>query len=282
MQDNIVEGFILSRKQVEYQDKTFLEYWLSTPNGALKVRTPAESFVLFVSTREFCHFATDFLKQHKQCEVRHLSLKLFNQDACSAIYSPTQAAFFTVKDWLKQNNVVSYEDDIRLSDRYLMERFVYGSAAVASGKSTEQGIEDVRLKASQYTPQFSPLSLDIECSEKGELYSIGMASAEASCVLMIGSSEADAPAWLHWVNDERELLLRFITEFNSLDPDIIIGWSVISFDFRLLLKRAERYGIALTIGRDGSAMTWREARSGSQPGFLNLAGRVVQIGRAHV
>lgn len=278
MQDNIAEGFILSRKQVEYQGQTFLEFWLSTKNGARKVRTPAESFVLFVSTTEFSPFATDFLKHHKQCEIRNLPLKLFSQDACSAIYCPTQTAFFALKDWLRSNNIVSYEDDIRLSDRYLMERFVYGSATVTSGRLTEQGICEARLKASHYTPQFSPLSLDIECSEKGELYSIGMASAEASCVLMIGPPEADAPQWLHWVTNERELLLRFITEFNAFDPDIIIGWSVISFDFRLLLKRAERYGIALTIGRDSSAMTWREARSGSQPGFLNLAGRVVLDG----
>ena len=278
MKEGITEGFILSRKQWEQQNQTFLEYWLSTAQGAVKVCTAAEKFVLFVCTESLRAEKTNLLRQHPATEVRELSLKLFDQQPCSAVYSNTQAEHFALKDWLKSRDIVSYEDDIRLSDRYLMERFIYGSAAVMSAEQTDRGLFNCRLKASDYTPEFSPLSLDIECSEKGELYSIGMANAERNLVLMVGEKQPEAPAWITWVNDELELLHCFITQFNAFDPDIVVGWSVISFDFRLLLKRAQRHNLALNIGRDGSAMSWRDAKTGSQPGFLNLAGRVVLDG----
>ncbi|BDX04724.1 DNA polymerase II [Planctobacterium marinum] len=278
MKEAITEGFILSRKQWEKQNQTFLEYWLSTADGAVRVCSPAEKFVLFVSSDSLQSEKAHLQHQHPGSEVRELPLKLFNQQLCSAIYSQTQAEHFALKDWLKSRDIVSYEDDIRLSDRFLMERFIYGSATVVSGESTPHGLYHCRLKSSDYTPEFSPMSLDIECSEKGELYSIGMASAERNLVLMVGEPQQDAPEWILWVKDEIELLQRFVAHFNAWDPDIIIGWSVISFDFRLLLKRAQRHNLSLTIGRDGSAMSWRDAKTGSQAGFLNLAGRVVLDG----
>ena len=81
-----------------------------------------------------------------------------------------------------------------------MERFIYGSAQYSgiSSNHTEyspsqnryKSITQAQLKPSQYRPSFSILSIDIECSEQGELFSIGLASSSYKSVLMIGAKES--------------------------------------------------------------------------------------------
>lgn len=288
----ITEGFILTRKQLELKGQTHLEFWLATSNGAQRVMTPAENFVFFVASQDFESVAERIASGLPGVICKQLWLTLFDQRACHAIYSKTLNQYLQAKDWFKQQAITCYEDDVRLADRFLMERFVYGSALVQgtsqvqhpdSDAGNNRAINDgtlfnARFKPSDYKPQFDPLSLDLECSEKGVLYSIGLASRKFQTVLMIGEPQTDAPDWIEWLSDERALLVRFVDVFNEVDPDIIVGWSVISFDFRLLIKRAQRHNMTLNIGRDGSGLSWRDAKSGSQPGFLNLAGRMVLDG----
>ena len=274
----IFEGFILSRKQLEIAGRTHIEFWLAGAEQTIKVQTPAEHYVFFVDAERAATLPEQLQREHPGISYRELELKRFNQNPCIAIYSHTWSQFNAARDWFKARNITCYEDDIRLTDRYLMERFIYGSALVNGESQSDTDIRQARMRPSSFVPDFQPLSLDIECSEKGQLYSIGMASKTAKNVLMVGESQPKAPDWIIWVADEKQLLLEFIQVFNQLNPNVIIGWSVISFDFKLLIKRAQRHKIPLTIGRDGSALTWRDAKSGSQSGYLNLAGRIVLDG----
>ncbi|WP_082211762.1 DNA polymerase II [Endozoicomonas montiporae] len=93
-------------------------------------------------------------------------------------------------------------------------------------------------------------------------------------VIMIGEPQPDSPDWIQWVNDELSLLKSFEQAIEQRDPDIIIGWNVINFDCRLLLKRSGKYGITLKIGRNRQAARWRE-RSETQQGFITVPGRIV-------
>lgn len=274
----ITEGFILTRKQIESGSNTWLEFWLATNTGPLRVVTPFEQFVFFVETSnpEFQH--SDLKSQLPNISVRDLPLKLFDQTRCSAVYSKNLNQYLKAKEWFKAKDIICFEDDIRLPERFLMERFIYGCAKVSGIEASDGSLLEAKLKPCDYKPVFDPLSLDIECSEKGQLYSIGLASEQYSQVLMVGEKQERAPDWITWLPNEKSLLQEFVKVFNNLDPDIIVGWSVISFDFRLLIRRAERHNMSLNIGRDGSTLSWRDAKNGSQSGFLNLAGRMVLDG----
>ena len=59
------------------------------------------------------------------------------------------------------------------------------------------------------------------------------------------------------------------------DPDVIIGWNVINFDFRLLFERAKQHDLVLRLGRDASAATWRNSRMDANDGFVTIKGRTV-------
>jgi DNA polymerase-2 len=210
-----------------------------------------------------------------------LTLKTFEHQTVGGVYFDRNNSLYKAKTLLKQLHISCFEDDVRLTERYFMERFVYGSAAFSGSQVTNKSIPveltDIQCKASQFVPKFTVLSIDIECSEQGELFSIGLASDTDTCVLMIGESEP-CEEWLVWVDNEKTLLQQFVIQINRFDPDIIIGWNVVNFDFRTLIQRAALHRVDLTLGRDSQTITWRDARNEVNQGLVSMSGRVVVDG----
>jgi len=57
--------------------------------------------------------------------------------------------------------------------------------------------------------------------------------------------------------DESSLLRGFITKIQQINPDIIIGHNFFGFDMPYIKTRCELYGIALSLGRNGSEPTYK-------------------------
>jgi DNA polymerase-2 len=274
-----LEGFILTARAIERQGKTYIEFWFVTEDGAVKGITAAQQALVFIDQKDWLQ--TSPLLQHTGIEHSYklLNLKTFEHQAVGAVYFDKNNFLFKAKTLLRQHHISCFEDDIRLPERYLMERFVYGSA-VFTGKQDTQNparLSDIQCKFSQYVAKFRLLSIDIECSENGELFSIGLASETNNCVLMIGKAQ-EAENWIQWLDNEKALLKQFVEQVKQFDPDIIIGWNVVNFDFRLLIKRAALHRVELTIGRDNQPILWRDARNEVNQGFVSMPGRVVVDG----
>jgi len=274
-----LEGFILTARNLERQGKTYIECWFKTENGVVKALSTAQQGVFFIDQKDQVQ-TSQLLKQSSiQDSYKPLSLKTFEHQAVGALYFDKNKALYKAKTLLKQHQINCFEDDIRLTERYLMERFVYGSAVFTGNQDTHKPAQltDTQCQPSQYVPNFSLLSIDIECSEQGELFSIGLASATYKCVLMIGKAQV-ADDWIHWCDNEKALLQQFVIQVSQVDPDIIMGWNVVNFDFRLLIKRAALHKVELTLGRDNHAILWRDARNEVNQGFVSMPGRVVVDG----
>ncbi|MBF7073345.1 DNA polymerase II [Glaciecola sp. MH2013] len=275
------EGFILSARHVERGGKTYIECWFLTHEGIVKASSPPQQGLFFILQHDALK-VRDLLTQHAiDHEYKPLELKTFDHQAVAGLYFNRNSALYKAKTLLKEHKVCCYEDDIRPCDRYFMERFIYGSATFSgelrSSKSDLIELYNVQCKPSLFVPQFTLLSIDIECSEQGELFSIGLANDDHKCVLMIGEPEP-CEDWVIWVKNEKALLEQFVTHVKRYDPDIIIGWNVVNFDFRLLIKRAALYRVELNLGRDQQAISWRDARNEVNHGFVSMAGRVVVDG----
>ncbi|GAA0858561.1 DNA polymerase II [Aliiglaciecola litoralis] len=274
------QGFILTRRHFERQGKTYLEFWLSTAQGPYKMTTDAQQSVFFVAQTD-TQTVQDLLNHHGiVVQIESLSLRTFEHAPVSAVYFASIAHFYRARDIIKDAHIALYEYDIRLSERFLMERFVYGSAAftgrIVNHKQPVkyQQLTHAKLKPTDYTPQLALLSLDIECSLEGELYSIGLSSEEFKKVIMIGDKQGDED-WIEWVADEASLLTQTVASIGDFDPDIIIGWNIVNFDFRVLVTRANLHNIKLNLGRDQSDVVFRDGRNDSNQAFISIAGRLV-------
>lgn len=274
------QGFILTRRQFERAGKTYLEFWLATDQGPCKLITPAQQAVFFVA-QPIAERAQQILTQAGLTfEAKALELKTFEHHSVTAFYFHQVNHFYQARDGLNQALITSYENDIRLVERFMMERFVTASLffiGQQNGSGPTPVVSDAKIKPSDYIPNLNVLSLDIECSEQGELFSIGLSAPGYQSVIMIGAPEP-GPDWIIWVTDESTLLRQLVVEVEQHDPDVFIGWSVVNFDFRVLIQRAEKLGISLTLGRDNRAISWRESRHDPGQGFVNINGRVIVDG----
>lgn len=283
-------GFILTRRAKDTAKGLELTYWLSTQEGPVKLIVNNEKAIFFVETQQ-ANYANALLKEHHIGleKSTDLSLKTFAQKPVTAFYFNYLKDFYSARELLRQYAIKCYEDDIRPEERFLMERFITDSMSYQSAvnnielqpvndseaKYTE--LHRVKCKPALYDASLVVSSIDIECSPNGELYSIGAYSDDCQRVFMIGQQIENCPDYLRWVDDEVELLKTFIHWLNDYDPDVIIGWNVINFDFNLLQNRCQYHQIPFRIGRDGSVPHWRQLKTTEQK-FIEVAGRVILDG----
>ncbi|MGB2742789.1 MAG: DNA polymerase II [Cognaticolwellia sp.] len=292
-------GFLLTRSASDRNNHIEITLWLKTPQGATQLIIANERAVFFVEDVA-AKGAENILHQQgiHVDEIKPVALKAFNQVNVFAVYFLTLRDFYQAREVLKQRGIKCYEDDIRPDDRFLMERFITADITfdgqqrnVAHDTDNHyRRFEQVKCKridkAQQCDIVLSTVSLDIECAMSGELYSIGLYSENCRQVLMIATeqeikreneSTAAHEVDIVWQADERQLLLSLLTWFTQHDPDIIMGWNVINFDFDLLQKRFDLHGIKFSIGRDGKTPYWRKNKVSEQQ-FIEINGRVVLDG----
>ena len=281
---SIYEGFLIGRHSLDHAGTTEIHLWVTTVDaGVAKLIITGERPVFFVRDEDYSKLSESLSKAAITYECRSVELVTFSHESVRAVYTPTLEAGFKAQDRLKHEGMTLFEADIRLHERYLMERFVTGGVAFTGRAVRQRGyteFHDVKVRPADVNPLFSVLSLDIECSAGGELYSIGLAGDAVEQVLMIGpemsskNSDHNSDA-IHWVENERSLLKTLEEKIEWLDPDILLGWNVVNFDCRLLFERARFHGFRLCLGRGRQAASWRERRGESGVGFVTVPGRVV-------
>ncbi|WP_281646187.1 DNA polymerase II [Parendozoicomonas sp. Alg238-R29] len=279
-------GFLLTRSSHDRSRHTEIVLWVVTPQGPARLVIEGEQPIFFVvsENQELCDRL--LVKAGIHFRSRPLELKTFSHKPVTAFYFLTLDLAWQARKALQGGAIPVYENDFRLQDRYLMERFVNGGMEF-TGQATEfEGYTEyrnVKVRPADFVPGFRVVSLDIECSAKGELYSIGLyghgpESSHQEQVLMIGQPEADSRN-ITWIDNELALLEALVPMIELWNPDIIIGWNVINFDFRLLIKRAEIHGIKLALGRGAGnrqrIASWRDRRGEEGQGFISIPGRMV-------
>lgn len=292
------EGVLLTRQVIDTRRGTFVYLWVKTIDGPVKLEISGEQPLFFIEQKD-AKQAQQLLQGSGQAktQLKPLALKTFTQQNVVGVYFDKLRDFYLIKDLFKQHHIKCYEDDFRPDERFLMERFITGQVAFIGEEvsinpfnnystntmpSAYQQYQQVKCKRCDKpellsTALLNMVSLDIECSMAGELYSIGLYSETNQTVLMIGEPQTlteDINFELVWLADEKALLLALNQWITTHDPDIIIGWNVINFDFLLLQKRYDLHNIPFTLGRDGSAPRWRKHAS-SEQNFIDIAGRVV-------
>jgi DNA polymerase-2 len=248
----VYPGFILSRQQLNHNGQLHLCYWLKTDIGPVKALIADQMPVFFIRERDVQTAKKLLLADGQAFDIRATKLKHFDSEHMYSCYFASTQKFFSAKQLLKKH-LLLYEDDVRHCDRFLMERFIKGAAWIKGQFRQCDGYveaSNTQMKGHcEYIPKLTVLSLDIECSTEGVLFSVGLVNREIKTVIMVGEPQGDSD-FISWVRDEVELLQTLMTKINTIDPDVLIGWNIIEFDCVVLAERAEALGLDLTLGRN--------------------------------
>jgi DNA polymerase-2 len=275
----MTRGFLLTRQWRERDEQQDLVFWIATGNGPVKLTFPDEESVFFVPTNSLGG-VKNIVGNNVRWRAAPVSLKDFAHEDVTACYFASQKGLNIARSRLEQSGIHVLEGDIRPTDRYLMERFVTGPIEVAGEIDWQSGYgtcTSPRVSTCDYMPELKVVSLDIETSWTDQvLFSIAIAGEGIEKVFMIGERDESAQAYVEFVADETILLTRFLDWFGRIDPDVIIGWSVVAFDLNFLQKRCDALGVEFTLGRANESVRWRSASRGNQERLFALVpGRLV-------
>lgn len=266
-------GFILSRHWKDTRHGVEVSYWLLTDNQPQKVTVPYQKAIGFLAESQFPQ-VKHLLDEQSNITYRPLELIDFKREKVYAIYCHQYRQLQNLEKSCNELGVELLETDIRPSERYLMERFI---AASVWFSQNQQG--EFQLKPCEgYRPLIKAVSLDIETSQHGELYSIGLSGCGDNVVFMLGPEQGPALSSEHrliYVNSRPQLLHKLNEWLHQYDPDAIIGWNLIQFDLQVLQKHAERYGIPLLFGRQNKKLEWREHGFKQGVFFAAAEGRLI-------
>ncbi|MBB3232720.1 DNA polymerase II [Halomonas stenophila] len=272
------QGFILTRHWQDTPEGIEVAFWLATDAGPLRVRLPPRPSVAFLPAEQRERVAA-VLRDAPDAELRPLSLRDFQRRPVLGLYCRQHRRLIALERRLKDAGVVVYEADIRPPERYLMERFITAPVWVAGEPDSEGGLAEARLQpAPDYRPRLRTVSLDIETSEHGELFSIALEGCGQRQVYMLGPAtghDRELDFDLSYCDSRAELLERLNAWFAEYDPDAIIGWNLVQFDLRILHEHARRCGVVLRLGRGGQALEWRAQGHQTNRYLASAAGRLV-------
>ncbi|ANI61358.1 DNA polymerase [Pseudomonas sp. GR 6-02] len=274
---DLQQGFVLTRHWRDTPAGTEVEFWLATDAGPRRIRLPHQPSVAFIP-QAMREQAEAVLRGEKNVELRPLALLDFEHRPVLGLYCQQHGQLMRLETALRKSGVEVFEADIRPPERYMMERFITAPVLFGGTAGADGLLLDAQMKpAPGYRPNLRLVSLDIETTAQGELYSIALEGCGERQVYMLGSPNGDDSGVDFQLEycDSRTLLLKKLNEwFARHDPDAIIGWNVVQFDLRVLHEHARRLAVPLKLGRGGEEMQWREHGSGNHF-FASAAGRLI-------
>src|SRR3989338_4310255 len=175
-----------------------------------------------------------------------------------------------IRKLFQDNEIVSYEADIRFAYRYLIDKDLKSAIMIEGKPEDGRNIQPAYFtnigkvfmepklhplsEKDHYFPKLKVLSFDIETNrDASQLFSISFYSEDFQTVLLLLHEKyryhhpkiKNAELF----TDEAELLKRFKEIILWHDPDIITGWNMIDFDLKILKQRFDRQKIEFKIGR---------------------------------
>ncbi|MBK6736400.1 MAG: DNA polymerase II [Haliea sp.] len=278
-----LDGFLLTRNWRDAPEGIELEFWFSTAQGPLCALVRGERSVFFLAESALPR-AQVLLGDTAGLEIRPVKLRDFALSPVVGLYFRHYRQARKAADTLRAHGLDPLEADINPADRYLMERFVAGSARL-HGTVRRRGkcmlLEDPAVKAGEYRPALKVVSFDIETAMEGlQLYSIAVhgvsAAGEERRVFMLGAG-AQQPFVVTCATQE-DVLQAFQDWIVEYDPDVLIGWNVVNFDTRYLQRVADHLGRRLLLGRERRPGHWREQDEDGERYTVQFPGRVILDG----
>jgi len=190
---------------------------------------------------------------------KNVELSNLRGELVDALYFRNTPELNRARNASESRKIFTYEADVNLVARFLMERFIHGSVAFENEPDNVKNnilyFIDPKVKPTDFTPVLKMLSIDIECSLGLDLYSIALYGKDLELVLMVDPIHESGEETKEYrsFRSEQELLKAFFHSIREYDPDAFIGWNLVGFDLQWLSRKCKDLRMEFDIGTDGSA-----------------------------
>jgi len=115
-------------------------------------------------------------------------------------------------------------------------------------------------------PELHWMALDIETDREGQVVAVSLAERESrddggrsgEILFVQGRGKAPTSPGIEVFPDEASLLGALAARIARRDPDVITGWNVIDFDFKVIIERCAALGLVFDAGRTDTPAAFSE------------------------
>ncbi|MEM5778124.1 MAG: DNA-directed DNA polymerase [Candidatus Aenigmatarchaeota archaeon] len=180
-----------------------------------------------------------------------------------------------VKEWEKERGGIGiveneYEYSLSFYKRYLIDKQIEGwieveGKEIKKNYKAEKVIEIEKIKPIENTeiPKLKLMAFDIECVEEDGKQKIVMLSLFGGNFKKVLTYQKDKhyDSYVKVVNNEKEILEKFVEIINKEEPDILLGYNSDLFDFQIIQQKADELKVKLILSKDLSELKFsRRAR----------------------
>jgi DNA polymerase II len=185
-------------------------------------------------------------------EIEESKMKNFFDEPTLKIILTIPNDIPVLRDLFHKEDIPTYEADIKFVYRYLMDKQITGSLHISGrfekGDKVDRVYHDPQLKSIEYFPKLKTMAIDIETSmNMQKLFSISIGIDDYTKVLIVSKKKLKNAEIF---DNEKDMLIEFKNIIIKQDPDIITGWNVIDFDFKILKQKFDEHGISFVLGRN--------------------------------
>jgi len=179
---------------------------------------------------------------------------------------------------LEEADITTYESDIRFVQRFFIDNDILGAVNIegvhTKGEKIGRIYEDAKVTpVPAYAAKLKTIAIDIETDkDAAQVYSFSIAGNGIREGHIINERKVRGA---QTYPDEKSLLEGFVGRINALDPDIITGWNVVDFDFKVIHKRLKHYNIPFTIGREEDECSIKVQQDFFRDSSVSCPGRIV-------
>ena len=276
-----VQGFIIT-SHYETEDATTLHLYGRLETGkSFCVKIPRQPY-FFIKTTD-----VDKAKNLMTINTKTVDLKTMHYEPVTQIVLSNPKEVPVLRKLFEDNNISCYEADIRFTQRYFLDNNILSIINI-EGEATKGEFSDLEFIDPIITPANAPLktqptmlSIDIETDEKAStIYSISLYDKKHQEVIVVNNDAMENTNLNNatLVANEKDLLTTFMTRVREIDPDIIVGWNVIDFDFKVIARNCKLHNLNLALGRSNDAINFRFESSFFRDSHANVKGRVILDG----
>ena len=279
-----MKGFIIDPTYRIEGSKAFIYFYGRLENG--------ESFLTINETKPYFYIKKSDLKKAKESktvfEHEECTMRDFHEDKVVKIIVDIPPIVPKLRKEFEEKDIVCYEADIRFVYRTIIDKNILGCITIEGEYEKNSYINRIykepTITSAEFEPKLTVLSFDLETSLKAEMvYSISVVAKnykENKTIKKVFLVSDKAVKHAICFKTEKEVLQEFISSVKEIDPDIITGWNVVDFDFKVLRDRCKHYKIPFIIGRSEEETKVRIEPKFLRDSSVSIVGRQVLDGIA--
>ncbi|MEM5879049.1 MAG: DNA-directed DNA polymerase [Candidatus Aenigmatarchaeota archaeon] len=241
-------------------DQSFLPYFYAMPKNNKLYELKKKIEKLDLNKLEIKHLTVEIIEKIWQTEkLKLLKITIDNPRKISDVRD-------AIKNWDEVEE--TYEYDIVFYKRYLIDKQIEPMSWIEVDgeklENKEECLVDEIIKAESIKPikrdmkaELKILAFDTEFIEengKSKLIMLSVFSNDGTKKVITSKSWKNQPNYVESVNEEKEIIEKFLEIVKKINPDFICSYNGDNFDFPKLKERAEELKIHLKLGRDNSTV----------------------------